>query len=104
MPLLFLAACSSSPAPVGKDTYMLSGTGAWSWSSGAAIKGDLYRQANDFCRSQGKQLMPAEARSTDGSFSNFAQAEVTFRCLSENDPEFGRPNVRGAPDMIIEKR
>jgi len=58
-----LAACQSSePAPMGKDRYMLSGTGAWGgWSSGTAIKGDLYRQATEFCQRQGKQMVPGPA-------------------------------------------
>jgi hypothetical protein len=43
---------------MGKDTYMLSGIGAWGgWSSGTASKGDLYRQATEFCQRQGKQMV-----------------------------------------------
>jgi hypothetical protein len=87
---------------MGRDTYMLSSTGAWSWSSGAALKGDLYREADAFCRSQGKAMMPARSISNNGSFSEFAQAEVQFRCLAEDDPELRRPHTE--PNVIIENR
>lgn len=100
-----LAGCASpGPVPMGKDTYMLSGTGAWSWSSGAALKGDLFREADAFCRSQGKQLMPVNTASNDGSFSQFAQAELQFRCLAEGDPELARPNLQPVPNVRIENR
>jgi len=80
-----LAACQSSePAPIGKDTYMLSSTGARDvWSSGTAIKSDLYRQAAEFCQRQGKQMVPGPAVSNDIGFADFARAEVQFQCLPE---------------------
>ena len=100
-----LAGCASpGPVPMGKDTYMLSGTGAWSWSSGAALKGDLFREADAFCLSRGKQLMPVNTASNDGSFSRFAQAELQFRCLAEGDPELARPNLEPVPNVRIENR
>ena len=80
-----LAACQSSePAPMGKDTSMLSGIGAWGgWSSGTASKGDLYRQATEFCQRQGKQMVPGPAVSNDIGFADVARAEVQFQCLPE---------------------
>jgi hypothetical protein len=27
---------------------------------------------------------------------------VTFRCLSEHDPEYARPDVRQSPSIVIE--
>jgi hypothetical protein len=87
---------------MGKDTYMLSATGAFSWSSGAALKGDMYREADAFCRGQGKQLMPVNTVSKDGSFSQFAQAELQFRCLAEGDRELARPTLEPAPNIRIE--
>ena len=100
-----VAGCASSgPAPMGRDTYMLSSTGAWSWSSGGALKGDLFREADALCKSQGKQLMPVNTASRDGSFSQFAQAEIQFRCLAEGDPELARPALEAVPNVRIENR
>src|SRR5689334_8267784 len=84
--VILAAGCASSdPVSMGKDTYMLSNTGAWSWSSGAGLKGELFREADAFCRGQAKQLMPLNTRSNDGSFSQFAHAELQFRCTLEGD-------------------
>jgi len=105
VPVALLAGCAASgPVPMGKDTYMLSNTGAWSWSSGAGLKGDLLREADAFCKKQDKQLMPINTAQKDGGFSNFAQAELQFRCLAENDPELTRPTLEATPNVRIENR
>ena len=103
---VFIAAgcATSDPVPMGKDTYMLSNTGAWSWSSGAALKGDLFREADAFCKSQRKHLMPVNTSSKDGGFSQFAQADIQFRCLAEGDPELARPTLEPVPNVRIENR
>ena len=88
-----LVGCASEPIPAGPDTYMLSDTGAWSWSSGSGLKGDLLIQANKYCLAQGKQMMPVSTQSNDGSFSTFGHAEIQFRCLAANDPALQPPEL-----------
>jgi hypothetical protein len=90
-----IAACANSgdPVPMGRESYLLSSTGAWSWSAGGALKADLYREANAFCRSQGREWLPVHAVTTDGSFSTFARAEVEFRCLAKDDPALQQPRL-----------
>lgn len=83
---------------------MLSNTGAWSWSSGDGLAGDLFREANSFCAARGRQMQPVNVRSRDGSFSNFAQSSVQFRCLDAGDPELRRPNLQRSPDIVIQSR
>lgn len=103
--LITLTACAASgPVQVGRDTYMVANTGAWSWSSGAVLKGDLYQQANTFCQSRGLEVQPTNTSSNNGSFSGFAHAELQFRCLANGDPELGRPLMRTAPNVVIENR
>ena len=98
-----LAGCAASgPVQVGRDTYMVTNTGAWSWSSGAALKGDLYQQANAFCQSRGLEVQPTNTATNNGSFSQFAHAELQFRCLASGDPELARPQMRNVPDVVIE--
>jgi hypothetical protein len=87
---------------VGRYTYMVANTGAWSWSSGAALKGDLYQQANAFCQSRGLEVQPINTASNNGSFSDFAHAEVQFRCLASGDPELTRPHMKAVPNVRIE--
>ena len=104
--IALLSACASpgGPVPMGKDTYMLSNTGAWSWSAGAELKGELFREADAFCRGQGKNLMPESTATKDANFSQFAHAELQFRCLADGDPELKRPTMVQAPNVVIENR
>ena len=106
--LLLTGCANSGPVPVGPDTYMIANTGAWSWSSGAALQGDLYREASAFCAASGKQIMTRDSRHNDSAmgFSSFAHAEVQFMCLDAGDPQLRRPNVRfkQAPTVVIENR
>ena len=92
---LLVAGCADSggPVPLGGDSYMLSSTGAWSWSAGAALKADLYRQADAFCRTKGKEYLPERAVTNDGNFTTFAHAEVDFRCLPQGDPALRHPSM-----------
>lgn len=107
---LLLAGCANSgPVPIGPDTYMMANTGAWSWSSGAALQGDLYREANAFCAASGKQIMTKDSRHNDSAMgfnAPFAHAEIQFMCLDPNDPQLRRPIVqfKQAPAVVIENR
>ena len=107
--LLLTCCANSGPVPIGPDTYMMANTGAWSWSSGAALQGDLYREASAFCAASGKQIMTKDSRHNDSAMgfdAPFAHAEVQFMCLDAADPQLRRPNVRfkQAPTVVIEKR
>ena len=105
-PVLFfvLAGCASGPVAMGKDTYMMTDTGAWSWSSGAGLKAGLYKDANKFCADKSKVMLPLRSRQQDGSFNNFGNAELQFKCLPEGDPEL-TSNPDGLPfasDITVE--
>jgi hypothetical protein len=100
--LVGLFGCASNVIPMGPDTFMLEDTGAWSWSSGNAMKGGLYQKANDFCATRGQHLMPIDAKSNNSCMSYncpFAHAEISFRCLPGTDAELRRPQVK--PDATI---
>lgn len=100
-----LSACASGPVSMGRDTYMMADTGAWSWSSGAALKANLYKEADEFCRVKGKEMMPVSSRQNNANMSGtFAHAELQFRCLSQGDPELKRPTMEAAPDIVIQSR
>ena len=77
--LLLTCCANSGPVPIGPDTYMMANTGAWSWSSGAALQGDLYREASAFCAASGKQIMTKDSRHNDSAMgfnAPFAHAET----------------------------
>ena len=96
--IALLAGCAASgPVSVGPETYLMANTGAWSWSSGAVMESDLFQQANDFCKAEGRHLMPVNVASTDASFTRFAHAQLLFRCLRTGNPELRPPNLEATP-------
>ncbi len=96
-----ISGCATEIVPIGPDTYMMADTGAWSWSAGGALKAGIYKEANEFCAKQQKVMMPVVTNQNNGSFSDFAHAEVQFRCLYSNDPELARPIMEKSPDIVI---
>ncbi|MNJ37376.1 hypothetical protein D3C77_321930 [compost metagenome] len=97
----------SDVVPMGPDTYMVTKEEYYQ-TSGSAVKANLYRRANAFCESKGKQLMPMREMSRDG-VSGYgtttrgipANAEIQFRCLDSSDPELTRPTMESVPDVQI---
>lgn len=98
--LLTLAACATITeiVPAGKDTYVIAGEDSFEDISGASIKTDLYKKANTHCETMGKKLLPL-----DESISSHT-AELRFRCLNEDDPEYLRPNMESVPNVRIETK
>jgi hypothetical protein len=92
---------TSGPVPIGRDTYMVTSTGAWYSASGAGLKPDLFRQANAFCAAQGKEATPTNAISNNSSMDQYAGAELDFMCLTPGDAQLGRPRP---PGLVIQSR
>lgn len=104
---MLISACATTAAtsdivPIGKDTYMLARPGGFLTISGGEVKAQLYRDANEFCQSRGKSLMPVSSSSRDSAPYKYANAELQFRCLAEGDPDLGRPTMQSRPDVVIE--
>lgn len=103
---VILSSCASSGAvPIGRDTFMITKQSSTGFHSGASVKADLYREAYEFCMKKGLQFQPVKENSKDGVPGYaFANAEVVFRCLTENDMEINRPTPTPVPNIIIENR
>lgn len=95
---------TSDIVPIGKDTYMLGRPGGLFTLSGGEVKAQLFRDANKFCHSQGKNLMPVSSESRDSAPYTYATAELQFRCLADGDPGLGRPTMEARPDITIEMK
>ena len=93
---LMVAACASitDVVPAGKDTYVVAGYDEL--RSGASIKPDLYKKANTHCETMGKKLLPVNES------VSLNTAELRFRCLEEDDPEYVRPVMESVPNVRIE--
>lgn len=96
--MALLAGCVTQVTPAGKDTYLVAGSDSMGVKSGVSIKTSLYRKANTYCESIGKQFMPLNE--STGSYD----AQLRFRCLSAGDPELTRPNMQPVPDVRIESK
>ena len=81
---VLLASCASSGVVrTGPDTYMLSKTGAGGiFSSGAAVKADLYTEANAFCTEKGLVVETVSATAKNAiPFARMNSAELEFMCV-----------------------
>jgi hypothetical protein len=81
---VLLAGCASKTGivPIGDGIYM-SSTQDYSLNyHGGKVKAELYKEAADFCAKQGKKSVPVSDSARDAAFySNYASAEVKFRCV-----------------------
>ncbi len=90
-----LTACVSStgPVPMGRDTYMI-GLDGKGFLSSSEIIARAYKEANEFCRKQNKELMPINSRQRGMSFGVDPSAELQFMCLRSDDPDLQRPIMK----------
>ena len=102
---LLLAACTSisEVVPVGKDTFMLTGSNNHSRSTGGEIKVELFKVANAYCASLGKELMPVKTSSVDARLFNSSTSDLYFRCLLAGDPELRRPDFNSVRESLGKK-
>jgi hypothetical protein len=92
---------TSSVLEMGRDTYSVSAT-ADGFRDAASARQSAFQLGAQKCAALGKRFMflnESTARTRMGIDTN---VNVTFRCLNESDPEYARPNVRQAPDVVIE--
>jgi hypothetical protein len=103
--ILILTACASSSGvvPIGKDTYMISRTQKGFSGSSGKVKAEAFKEANQFCESQGKKLQIVSTSQKDMVlFTSDPSAEIQFMCLDAQDPELKRPKLEKEPDTVIE--
>lgn len=99
--ILITGCTSPGIVPMGRDTYMIAKDGSFTTFGGGTVKAELYREANAYCESKGKQLLPVNESARDSGYGRYANAELQFRCLSENDPELRRPTMEATPEIKI---
>ena len=105
IPILLVGCASSGPVPVGQDTFMITKQSTTGFHSGASVKAEIFREANEHCLKSGKQLQPVSDRQLDGvPGRSFANAELVYRCLSPADFQLYRPTPKPVPNVIIENR
>jgi hypothetical protein len=89
---LSLAACSSKVLQVGKDTYMVSASGAG--FSTAGVRTSVFEKAQKYCKKQGKEMVVVSLDVQPGRLGqNPPSADLTFRAVADNDKENVRPDA-----------
>ena len=92
-----LSACAhSGVVAIGPDTYMIANS-EWGFTSGSYQKAKALREASEYCKSIGKEMLPISTSQNDVSWGKTPAAEVQFRCLSPGDPELKRPTPQPNP-------
>ena len=98
--------CSTGVVPMGRDTYMISGSSPGLINS-ATVRAKLLREADAWCRQRGLIMLPLNFGGVDAVLGQkMANAEVTFRAVRPGDPEDRRVNYERAVDRheVIEIR
>lgn len=103
---LSLTGCVSTSKNVpetGRDTYTVSST-ADGLRSAAAARESAYEAGQRKCASNGKRFQLVHESSERTRMGIDTTITVAFRCLRDEDPDYGRPVIRTAPTAVIEDR
>lgn len=85
--VVILVGCVSSSGVVmtGKDSYMISRSEKGFDTTGARVKADAIKEANEYCSSKGKyvELMRSDHQDMK-PFRSDAQATIEFKCVERD--------------------
>lgn len=104
---LVVAACSNSSGvlKMGPDTFSISTEASFGKGGIPAAKKIAYQEAGEECSKRGMEIFVLNERSAGTTFTDgMAKAELTFRCLRADDPEFKRQRYEKTPDLVMENR
>ena len=104
--LTVVAGCSTPSAitSYGKDSYILSVDDIWGGNSPGRLQVKAAQDANAYCAQQGKVL---RVRNTSGQGTTgwtSTSSTLIFSCITENDVENMRPDLRKEAETIFEDR
>jgi hypothetical protein len=89
--VVLVAGCAhSGVVAMGPDTFMIANS-EWGFTSGSYQKAKVLKEASDYCKSIGKEVLPLSTKQNDVELGKTPAAEVQFRCLQSGDPELKRP-------------
>ena len=104
--MLTVAACASSTGvmKLGPDTYRTSAGAAPALGGSSGAQKIALDEGRQFCEQQRLEILVMNI-STE-TFNNFGAgiANITFRCLAKDDPEYVRPTYTTTPTTVIEDR
>jgi hypothetical protein len=84
--VIYGCAANSGVVPMGQGNFMVSRQAATGFSGSGNLKADAFREANQYCADQMKDLKAISAHEAEPPFllGNFPKAEVQFTCVERN--------------------
>lgn len=103
--LLFLTGCvsTSNVLELGRDTYSVSAT-ADGFRDAASARQSAFESGAKKCATLGKKFMLTNESVANTRMGIDTTVSIIFRCLSENDRDYSRPDYQKSPDLLIENR
>jgi len=100
-----LTACvsTSEVVPMGKDSYMISSSsnGGPGGNGAHVSRIEAAKAANRYCDAKGLHMVVRNLGGTTFGLSG-GTSELIFSCVTSDDPEYKRPDLRQAPTTVIE--
>jgi len=100
---MLLGGCASTGVvPMDQDSYMI---GKKDGTPGLGVslsnKAEVYREANEFCRSKGLEVKTLHVTTTPARPAQLGSTELQFKCVAPGGT--AQPLIR-EPDQVIENR
>lgn len=103
---IFFVGCASHTGVVsiGKDTFIIAKQQATGFPGLGNMKAEIIAEGSNFCRTQDKefQIVSTNESQPPYIFGNYPRSEITFMCVSGNDPVLQRPKLQKVPDTLIQ--
>lgn len=102
--LIVLTGCMSTSevVSVGKDTYMLMARGSGLLTSSAEVPIEAMKAANVHCASLGRRMIIRRTDTQGTPGLTDMSSSLVFSCVTEDDPEYKRPDLQKDPNVIIQ--
>lgn len=103
--ILLLTGCvsTSNVLELGRDTYSVSAT-ADGFRDAASARQSAFELGAKKCARLGKKFMLTNESVTNTRMGIDTTVSIIFRCLSETDRDYSRPDYQKSPDLLIENR
>jgi hypothetical protein len=104
--MAILVGCGSSGSvqKLGPDTYTVRSQVVFGPGKATEAQANALTVANNFCASQGKEVVVDSYNTMGHAMSVTGDSEVRFKCLVKGDADLRRPRFEAQPNLIIENR
>lgn len=94
LPILLAGCASTAPTKIGADTYYSAKTNTGGmFGNVAAVAGELMREGNQFCATQGKEFeLVTQNLEQPIPAARIGGASITFRCVAQARNPIMRPD------------